>query len=658
MQLKNGVIDPVSINVDCALDLPVFFRKHETIMKIFKSSPLAAGITLSLLLPLMACQHTPESTQTGTLTNQPQAIATERRSDQALNGLQLNQQTVLLGDQLRINQRQIDVSSELLDHRGTTIATVDEQNRLVLVNTDASSNEPIRYSSPLPYVLETLCLYQAEELQVFLLDERHMAHQMLIQVNNSSLKLTKLREFPMPPASEYCIVDDRSESLFVAEEHIGVWRYNARAESEVSRQPVALVAPHGRLISNSGPLAISNNLLWVAEAGSHRFHALALNNYRAMSSYSLRNSIAIDTLTASASGQTNQLLLLDDASGELLSARIEQQAKPGTDRRIINVAATAETDPVTTDGDAADDPAIWVHPTQPEKSRILATNKKYGLHVYDLNGNTLQTLVSGRVNNVDVRQNFYYKGKTADIAAASQRDNNSIALYHIDSHSGETTAVGEIATSLDEVYGLCMGRGGDGEVYVFINDEDGRFEQYQITDSTAGWHGKRVRQFAVATQPEGCVSDDSQQRLFLGEENNAIWTLDLNDPHASLTLIQSLKDQLTNHLYADIEGMDIYHGDEKSYLVVSSQGNDSYVLFDTQAPYQYAGHFRIGMNTRVQPVIDGASETDGLAVSSAYLGEGYPQGLLVVQDGRNLMPQQFQNFKLVSWKAIRETLSL
>ena len=109
-------------------------------------------------------------------------------------------------------------------------------------------------------------------------------------------------------------------------------------------------------------------------------------------------------------------------------------------------------------------------------------------------------------------------------------------------------------------------------------------------------------------------------------------------------------------LKADIEGMEVYQTDNKSILVVSSQGNDSYVLFEANAPYTYLGRFRVDLNAQLG--IDGASETDGLSVTSANLGPDYPKGMLVVQDGRNLLPMETQNFKLVSWETIEQALNL
>lgn len=100
----------------------------------------------------------------------------------------------------------------------------------------------------------------------------------------------------------------------------------------------------------------------------------------------------------------------------------------------------------------------------------------------------------------------------------------------------------------------------------------------------------------------------------------------------------------------------MYRGAGAHYLVVSSQGNDSYVVYDAQAPWALRGVFRIGINA--QSGVDGASETDGLEVVSTPLGPDWPEGPLVVQDGRNISPRQPQNFKLVSWKRIGDALGL
>ena len=548
--------------------------------------------------------------------------------------------------------------SQRSDSEGPLFVSMDSQhNRLISYRVRNNKISDIKHGASLPYPVEGLCLYQpsANELNVFILDENQMAHQLLISAAGADLSQREIRQFPLPPASEYCVADDATGQLFVSEENIGVWVYNARAESEVVRAPVDLVQPWGKLKHNAGPLAISNGQLLLAEPGTNLLHSYPIvqQGVTAGMEWQLNQPVAADALTVSTSGQQTILTILDDESGLLYQTEISLPLRTEQPALIAQLAASGETTPVHTNGDAADDPAIWVNRQQPELSRILGTNKKFGLYVYDLQGNELQELKTGRVNNVDVRQGFTYQGKAADIAAASQRDQRAIALFHIDPLNGQVAFAGKIATTLDNVYGLCMYKNNAGEFFVFIDDQDGRVEQYAITDSEQGWQGNKVREFAVASQPEGCAADDAAQRLFIGEEDVAVWTLGA-EPADSTEMTQVAP--ASDILVADIEGMDIYRSADAAYLVVSSQGNDSYVVYNAEAPYSYLGRFRISINSEAG--IDGASETDGLAVTSAALGDQYPHGMLVVQDGRNMLPDENQNFKYVDWQDIQKLLNL
>ncbi len=343
----------------------------------------------------------------------------------------------------------------------------------------------------------------------------------------------------------------------------------------------------------------------------------------------------------------------DDASGELYQGTLPVSGlSPINVEAPVTVTPTAETSPVISAGDAADDPAIWVNSNSAEASLIIGTDKQYGLDIYDLSGQLMQRLDNGRLNNVDVRYNLELAGRVVDIAAASHRDLKAISLFAIDQNSGYVSWVNDVATQLDDVYGLCMAQTNQG-TYVFINDQDGRYEQYKVISEKNTWTAELVREFALPSQPEGCVADDKNNRLFVGEEAAGVWLTSItedNAPEPDLII------EVDDNLVADVEGMSIYHGDKTSYLVVSSQGDDSYVLYSSEAPYTYVGRFNIGMNSKAG--IDGASETDGLDVTSTALGSAYPEGLLVVQDGRNVMPAQYQNFKLVSWSDIARELGL
>ncbi|MCX7290560.1 phytase [Janthinobacterium sp.] len=306
-------------------------------------------------------------------------------------------------------------------------------------------------------------------------------------------------------------------------------------------------------------------------------------------------------------------------------------------------------------GDAADDPAIWLS-SNPADARILGTNKKQGLLVYDLQGKQTQLLEVGRLNNVDVRQNMQLGGSKVDLAVATQRDDNSMMLFTINA-DGVVAEAGRFPTGLKSIYGMCLYQPASGGVEAFINDKDGTFQQYSIGLEGNKFSATLLRSFKVATQPEGCVADDANARLFLGEETRGVWTTsaDAAKPDALAMVLP-----VGAHLTADVEGMAIYRQPgakaNTGYLIVSSQGDSSYVVLDAQAPYKVRGRFKVGFN--LPAGIDGTSETDGLDVTSANLGGAYAQGMLVIQDGYKRLPDGPQNFKYVAWADVAKALKL
>lgn len=363
-------------------------------------------------------------------------------------------------------------------------------------------------------------------------------------------------------------------------------------------------------------------------------------------------------------------LLIDEAKVGLWAYNAEAEGGPGrkllrrgdaVNKEQVNnkpiakaiVMPRGQTEPVARQGDAADDPAIWRHPSDPAGARILGTNKKQGLLVYDLDGKQLQLLEVGRLNNVDVRRGVTVGGRALDVAVATRRDDNSVMLFAIDA-GGKVTPAGAFATGLSDIYGMCLYRPADGGLEAFINDKDGSFLQYRIeAGADGGMSGRLLRRFKVASQPEGCVVDDRNERLFLGEEKRGVWTVSARgDAPAKLSMVVPVGPQLV----ADVEGMGLYHGARADYLVVSSQGDNSYLVLDAKAPYRVRGSFRVGYNLAAG--IDGTSETDGLEVSSANFGGPYAHGLLVIQDGYKRLPDGAQNFKYVAWDDVATALKL
>jgi len=325
---------------------------------------------------------------------------------------------------------------------------------------------------------------------------------------------------------------------------------------------------------------------------------------------------------------------------------------------VALVQPTMETEPVDHEGDAADDPAIWVHPTDPAKSAIIATDKKGGMLVYDLSGKRLQYLPDGRMNNVDLRGGFKLGGKRVTLVAASDRTRKAIALYVIDPETRQLTSVadGVQATGLSDPYGLCLYRDRKGGTFVFVGDPQGLVRQWKLTATPAGKvRAQAVRDIKFDTQTEGCVADDATGALYVAEEDVALWKLGA-DAKAGATRKAIARVADNPALKDDLEGVGLYAlPGGRGYLVVSSQGNNTYAVFRREGDNAYVGSFGVTAN---EAGIDGISGTDGLDVTSASLGAGLEGGAFVAQDDDNAAPPQHQNFKLVPWSAIAAKLKL
>lgn len=314
----------------------------------------------------------------------------------------------------------------------------------------------------------------------------------------------------------------------------------------------------------------------------------------------------------------------------------------------------AQTAPVQQHGDAADDPAVWVHPRRTADSRIVTTDKKRGLRVYDLAGRQRQFLPVGRLNNVDLRQNLRDGARRIDLVVATQRDENSLVLWQVQAN-GQLRELARLPTDLQDIYGLCVGRNELGGLDAFPNDKDGRVQQWRIARRGGVWQASKLREHRLTSQPEGCVVDEATQTLFVGEEKHGVWRFDLGAGTWSPTLIVTAGGALV----ADVEGLAIYPGTPthpSRYLAISSQGNDSFLVVDAAPPHTLRGAFRVGLNPARG--VDAVSETDGIDISAVNFGGPYGEGMLVVQDGHKRLPAGPQNFKLVPWSAVRQALRL
>lgn len=374
--------------------------------------------------------------------------------------------------------------------------------------------------------------------------------------------------------------------------------------------------------------------------------------------------------------------------------RTTNPPNPRTTDSTPVVDALVRTAPVGDTGDAADDPAIWIHPSDPSLSLLIGTNKQRGLMVYDLQGRLLQALEHGRLNNVDVRQGFKLQGRTVDLVAVGHRDDRTIMLYEVDVRTRRLRGIDArfLETGLKEPYGLCMYVSrSTGSWYVFVCDKASTIEQYELFGAGARVDARLVRRWSLKSQCEGMVADDDTGWLYVGEENVGVWRFRADpdgapapgaapdDARATAPAARApgqpgpvgeLVDRVDERgrLVADVEGLCLLSLSEgRGYLIVSSQGDDAFAVYERAVPNRYVGRFRVqaakapitGFGRKLAP--HPVTETDGIDATSVPLGRSFPRGAFVAQDGMRGPDDTKigeQSFVIVPWERIAAALGL
>ncbi len=369
-----------------------------------------------------------------------------------------------------------------------------------------------------------------------------------------------------------------------------------------------------------------------------------------------------------------RLLPVAVAAVSLLTA-VPASAAPRDPAPVLQTQAFVD-DPGASPADAdADDPAVWVHPHDPERSIVLGTLKEGGLAAFDLGARTRQLVPAGpggRFNNVDV---------VGDLAVVSDRGRDRVRVYRIDpagSAAGahvlrdvtDPAAAPVFSASESEVdeqrtaYGLAAGRDPrTGVRWVAVTRRhETRVALLRLVDRPDGTVGTapvatvdlpaRFRlpdgsSWSPCEEPgerpqlEGSVFDG--RVLYTAQEDVGIWRIPLTSGgFGRPELIDRVRsfgvperwDAASEEcvpdgadpgfggrwLTADAEGLAVADGT----LFASSQGDSRFVVYG-----KHVRDLRIvaGRGT------DSVEHSDGSAISTAYLGRRFPHGLLVVHDG-------------------------
>jgi len=333
----------------------------------------------------------------------------------------------------------------------------------------------------------------------------------------------------------------------------------------------------------------------------------------------------------------------------------------------VEVEAIYETPPVVTKGDAADDPAIWVNKSNPSNSIVFGTDKKSGIYSYNLQGQELSYTNLGNINNIDTRTiNVGDDENVSDFTFlfASNRTLGSVDLWvfedneiiqKLENNSWKVPSKPSFRGKSDIiVYGICAGIDAKYGLVAFLTEDTGpRVEVWNLTEDGLNL----ITTFNNGGESEGCVYDDQNRTLFISEEEvrgvlkayRLDDSFDFSEPY--------IVDSRDGQIGGDPEGVSLYKTPNNSgYLILSSQGDSKFNLYDRNYPYDYITSFRIGSSKS----IDNVTDTDGIETINFMLSDEYPEGIMIAQDGYNKdgLWSKKQNFKFVSFQDILEAVDV
>ena len=298
----------------------------------------------------------------------------------------------------------------------------------------------------------------------------------------------------------------------------------------------------------------------------------------------------------------------------------------------MSVLPTEETAPVPDAGDAADDIAIWIHPTNPSLSTVIGTDKLPGggLGVYDLAGNQLFFYFAGNYNNVDVRYNFPLGGTNVSLVGVSNRtDPISLDFYKVNVADRSLTSVGKIPLAglpITRPRGFAMYHSPvSGKFYAFATDFSTNVVfQFELNGSSGSVTGTLVRQFDNGASSEGMVADDNLQRLYVAEEQVGIWRYGAEPADgATRTLMDSIAGN-GGHLVPAVKNVAIYYKNGGGgYLLVSSQGGGGSFQIYNRGDNAFVGEFKIPNGLTG---VDAVTGQDGIDLTNFNLGPASPMG--------------------------------
>jgi len=298
-----------------------------------------------------------------------------------------------------------------------------------------------------------------------------------------------------------------------------------------------------------------------------------------------------------------------------------------------------------------DDPAIWVHPTEPEKSIVFGTDKETNgaIYAFNLEGKIIEDKTIRNIerpNNVDIEYGFQLNDSTVtDIIVFTEREKQQIRLFSVPEMipldgGGFPVFEDELAIENRLPMGISLYKSPkDGVIYAIVGRKTGPKEgylyQYAIQSDSLGVTSKFVRKFGSFSgvkEIEALAVDDKNGFVYVSDEGVCIKKYHA-EPSMGTTELACFGGE---YFLEDIEGIAIAnYPNQNGYLIVSNQQKGEFNIFSTKD------------NSFVKALNLSTLETDGCEVVTAPLGTKFPNGLFVaMNDQKNFYFYDLKKLKL------------
>jgi 3-phytase len=189
---------------------------------------------------------------------------------------------------------------DVIDFGGRVIVAASDRNdkanaKIALFSLDAATAKLTNLGSVAAGAGEAygLCLYAADALNAFVVLKDGTINQIALDLAGTPAGKI-VRTMKLGTQSEGCVVDPRTNLLYVAEEDVGVWRFDARASGPTT--PTKVAAVDGRqLVADAEGVALAiegpgdDGYLVVSSQGDNAYAVYALVDDRYVGRFRIAN---------------------------------------------------------------------------------------------------------------------------------------------------------------------------------------------------------------------------------------------------------------------------------------------------------------------------------------------------------------------------------